>query len=88
MAGSPLFRSSSTGPGGGGADAVDEDVGRIDQRSTTPRGTRSGCRASSATTCTGADGSGKRSDSWNVRVAVFASPVISHSPKIEAKPRE
>jgi hypothetical protein len=31
-------------------------------------------------TWTGPSGAGKRSDSWNVRVAVFASAVTSHSP--------
>ncbi len=41
-----------------------------------------------STTWTGAAGAGKRSDSWNVRHIPFASPVVSHSPKTEAKPRE
>ena len=32
------------------------------------------------TTCTGEAGIGNRSDSENVRVTAFASPVVSHSP--------
>ena len=87
MAGSPLFRSSITAPGEG----VAERSMKMSAGSTTvDHASRNAFRLSRffTTTCTGADGSGKRSDSWNVRVAVFASPVNSHSPKIEAKPRE
>ena len=40
------------------------------------------------TTCTGPFGAGKRSDSWKVRCARFASSVVSHSPQMLAKPRE
>ncbi len=40
------------------------------------------------TTWTGPFGSGKRSDSWKVRNARFASSVVSHSPQMLAKPRE
>ena len=39
-------------------------------------------------TWTGLSGAGKRSDSLKVRWACFASSVSSHSPKMEAKPRE
>ena len=45
-------------------------------------------RASRCATSTGADGSGKRTDSSNARAVVFASAVVSHSPKMLAKPRE
>jgi len=38
------------------------------------------------TTCTGAEGSGNRTDSWNVRDTRRASPVVSHSPYTDAKP--
>ena len=37
---------------------------------------------------TGESGAGKRSDSEKVRSIVAASAVVSHSPKIELKPRE
>ncbi len=37
---------------------------------------------------TGVSGAGNRNDSENVRSAVCASSVVSHSPKIELKPRE
>ena len=37
---------------------------------------------------TGPSGTGKRSDSWNVRCDAAASAVVTHSPKIELKPRE
>ena len=40
------------------------------------------------TTCTGPFGAGKRRDSSKVRRARFASSVVSHSPKMLAKPRE
>jgi hypothetical protein len=39
-------------------------------------------------TLTGAAGTGKRSDSWKVRCECAASAVVTHSAKIEAKPRE
>ena len=39
-------------------------------------------------TVTGALGTGKRTDSWNVRVTLVASSVVDHSSKIEPKPRE
>ena len=41
-----------------------------------------------STICAGPCGSGKRSDSLNVRLAFLASSVVSHSPKIDANPRE
>ncbi len=37
---------------------------------------------------TGWSGAGNRSDSEKVRFISCASPVVSHSPKIDAKPRE
>ena len=37
---------------------------------------------------TGEPGSGKRTDSWNVRLIVFASSVVAHSSKMEPKPAE
>ena len=52
------------------------DDGRPDLVERVQRG-----RASSRTTCTGAFGHGKRSDSWKVRCTpCFASAVVSHSP--------
>ena len=56
--------------------------------STTPRGRGPSAPRFFRTTCTGPLGSGKRSDSWKVRCARFASSVVSHSPQMLANPRE
>jgi len=75
------------GPGEGGAEAsMSLSFGSTLRDQTS----RKALRASRflRVTRAGASGAGKRRDSEKVRVRTLASPVVSHSPKIEQKPRE
>ncbi len=86
-AGSPLFWIVTTGPGDAGAAVSMKTSFGSTRRTQTSRKTLRGSRFLSEI-WTGASGTGKRSDSEKVRESSFASPVVSHSPYTDAKPRE
>ena len=76
--GGPLIWMSITVAAAGGASSTNLSFGST-TRVHTSRNTFPAPRFFN-TTCTGADGAGKRSDSENVRLALCASAVVSHSP--------
>ncbi len=84
--GGPFSTTAHTWPAGGPVRSIDGSPGST----ATDQASRKRPAASRffRTTCTGPFGSGKRSDSWKVRNARFASSVVSHSPQMLAKPRE